>query len=198
MLSQLRNMATAQTAPVDGGDYEDVMKGVPVLTKYECADVAIPPSFLADETPRDAQGPMTAREIDWAATALPENKGGLAVVLDNVLSASECDELLRLTEQSVPQQQQRQRPVWRPALVNIGGGYEVLAKDYRNSDRIIWDQQDVVDRLWRRCLYALRAAPEPGLAGRFAVLEDDKLVSGSSAPRTERWSSACSTGACAS
>ncbi|OAR01887.1 hypothetical protein LLEC1_08061, partial [Akanthomyces lecanii] len=39
-------------------------------------------------------------------------------------------------------------------LVNMGGGYEAAVTDYRNSDRIIWDSQTVVDRVWERCLQA--------------------------------------------
>ena len=37
-------------------------------------------------------------------------------------------------------------------MVNVGGGYEVIVPDYRNSDRIIWDQGVVMNRLWKRIL----------------------------------------------
>ncbi len=122
-------------------------KGLPVQTKYEFADVAIPANFLVT-TPQDAQ-PLTARDIDWTASPLPEYDGSFAMVLDNVLSPSECDALVHLAEQSVPEPQRGRsgQRFWRPALVNVGDGYEVLVRDYRNSDRIIWDQQEVVDRL---------------------------------------------------
>jgi len=38
--------------------------------------------------------------------------------------------------------------------VNAGRNHEVLALDYRNSDRIIWDEKEVVKRLWDRVLQA--------------------------------------------
>jgi hypothetical protein len=62
-----------------------------------------------------------------------------------VLSAEECAELLHLAEESVPGD-----VAWRPALVNAGPGVEVLISKYRNSDRIVWDTQEVMDRLWAR------------------------------------------------
>ena len=41
---------------------------------------------------------------------------------------------------------------WRPAMVNAGPGHEFLALDYRNSDRIIWDNEVLVKRIWQRVL----------------------------------------------
>jgi hypothetical protein len=43
---------------------------------------------------------------------------------------------------------------WDTARVNVGGGYEVIIPDYRNSDRIIWDNQEIMTRLWKRILQA--------------------------------------------
>ena len=37
-------------------------------------------------------------------------------------------------------------------MVNAGVGQEFLATDYRNSDRIIWDNEIIVKRLWKRVL----------------------------------------------
>ena len=142
---------------------------VPVRTRYESNDVAIPADFLTKD-PHDAK-PVTVRPIKWSETALPQHDGKYAVVLDNVLSRSECEAMLRLAEASVPEGDRR-CGFWRPALVNIGGGYEVLEPEYRNSDRIIWDQQEVVDRLWGRCLRA------PGLGERLGVIENDEDILG--------------------
>lgn len=41
---------------------------------------------------------------------------------------------------------------WAPAMVNAGVGYEFLSTEYRNSDRIIWDEKEVVARIWKRVL----------------------------------------------
>ncbi len=164
--------------------------GLPVLTKYESNDVDVPADFLAGPPPQ----PVTLTAIDWAASVLPEKAGMYAVVLDGVLSGAECDTLLRLAEASVPRRDgsssassssSSSSSSWRPALVNIGGGLEVLNPSYRRSDRIIWDQQDVVDRLWARCLGA------PGVAERLLVVGDDGGVlgagHGSKGRRRQRW-----------
>lgn len=36
-------------------------------------------------------------------------------------------------------------------MISLGPGLEAPAPGYRESDRIIWNQQTVVDRLWDRC-----------------------------------------------
>jgi hypothetical protein len=121
----------------------------PVQTSYGSNDVEIPAGFLRSD-PYDAN-PITLEQINFKETSLPEFAGGYAVVLENVLSPSECAKLIELAEASVRNQDKGEggNP-WQPALVNIGGGWEVLEADYRNSDRIIWDEQEVVDRMWSR------------------------------------------------
>ncbi|KAK3316980.1 oxidoreductase domain-containing protein [Apodospora peruviana] len=123
-----------------------------VKTSYESRPVPIPDDFLTKE-PHDAR-PITVQEIDWSRTKLPENKDRYAVVLDHVLSPSECETLLRMAEESVADRGKSGTRTWRPALVNVGGGWEALDKEYRNSDRIIWDNQAIMDRLWERCARA--------------------------------------------
>ncbi len=147
------------------------MASAPVKTSYPSRAVPIPTDFLTT-TPSDAQ-PVTVAPIDWSKTVLPEFGACYAVVLDNVLSPSECAELLRLAEASVPAGQRGpDGSAWQPAMVNVGGGFEMLAADYRNSDRIVWDQQEVANRLWARCLLA------DGLRERLSVIEDDIVVLG--------------------
>jgi len=55
-------------------------------------------------------------------------------------------------------------------MVNVGAGYEVLTPGYRNSDRLIWDQQEVVDRIWERCLQA------GGLRERMAEVSKEPVI----------------------
>jgi hypothetical protein len=103
---------------------------------------------------------VTTTQIHWPSTPLAQYGDAYAVVLDNVLSPSECATLLALAEASVPRNEDGGggddggggNDPWQPALVNVGGGYEVLTREYRNSDRIVWDCQEVVDRIWRRCV----------------------------------------------
>lgn len=188
-----------------------IPQGKPVRVEYFSRDMALPPGFLSPTgpPPPDAR-PMTLTPIDWTAprgeqhhqhhdddgisttavaAALPENEGRFAVVLEHVLSPSECQTLLRLAEASVdlPRANAFWRAAaagddaghepsggggggggpggaaaaarvvdegdpWRPAMVNAGAGTEVLDTWYRDSDRIVWDSEEVAGRLWARCL----------------------------------------------
>lgn len=154
--------------------------GIPIKTNYASNPVAIPHDFLTS-TPSDAQ-PVVFTPIDFSTTVLPQYSGAYAVIIDNVLSPSECSQLLHLAEASVPPIERGERDAWQPALVNIGGGYEILEPDYRNSDRIIWDCQEVVNRLWDRCLAA------PGLKDRLSVVENDVHILGPNRKgKPQRW-----------
>ena len=150
----------------------------PVQTSYTSQEVEIPPSFLKDSAD-DCQA-ITSSRIGFDKTPLPEYSGYYAIVLENVLSPSECNTLLKLVEESaIPDGQVRK---WRPAMVNMGGNYEMMATDYRSSDRIIWDSQEVVDRIWDRCLLA------EGLKDDLARIESNPLVQGErAAQRGARW-----------
>jgi hypothetical protein len=173
-------------------------------TSYTSNPVNLPPNFLTT-LPPDAHLITTSR-IDFANTALSQYKDAYALVLENVLSPSECTTLLSLAEQSATN---REAP-WQPALVNVGGNYEAPAPDYRNSDRIIWDEQTVVDRLVARILAAddgrlsrdvsflsLSSKSSEGIVGsllsRFGRSEnvptgaDIKSVIGPRAAQTQSW-----------
>jgi hypothetical protein len=56
--------------------------------------------------------------------------------------------------------------------VSLGPGWEAPAPGYRESDRIIWDQQTIVDRLWERCAQA------EGLRELLAVIPPDPYMRG--------------------
>ncbi|KAL9058239.1 MAG: hypothetical protein Q9162_001838 [Coniocarpon cinnabarinum] len=109
----------------------------PIHTSYTSRPVDIPADFLTTAAP-DSK-PITANRIDFSKTPLPQYADSYAVVLDNVLSQSECQHLIELAELSAPDQD---KP-WQPALVNMGQNYEVRLDDYRNSDRIIWIGEDL-------------------------------------------------------
>ncbi|KAJ2971981.1 hypothetical protein NUW58_g9281 [Xylaria curta] len=145
----------------------------PVKTIYRSNDVAIPDDFLKSE-PADAQ-PITHTPVDFANSVLPEYDGCYAVVLDNVISPSECARLIQLAEDSVMEQDKEDGSSWRPALVNVGNGYEVEIPDYRKSERIIWDNQEIVDRLWARMAVLPEIQTElSALPGLAADLSEDK------------------------
>ena len=99
--------------------------------------------------------------IDFVAQNLPEYKNCVAFTLDNVLSKYECQELIRLAESAMvlpegatEEENPEKHAAWQPALVNMGVGIEMAMTDYRNSDRIVWDRQEVVDLIWQRMKYA--------------------------------------------
>lgn len=154
-------------------------EGKPVQVHYASREVAIPDDFLSLTAPPPDAHPVTIKPVDWATSALPEYDGLYAVVLENVLSPSECETLIKLAESSsvdvpatYPTGDVEKNP-WKPAMVNAGSGFEILDTSYRNSDRIVWDQQEVVDRIWRRCLQG-----EAGevLRKRMDVLDGDAKV----------------------
>lgn len=120
-----------------------------VLVDYRSNPIALPPTFL---TTPPATKP-TYQSINFGQHDLPEFKTCPAFTIDNVLSSDECKELIRLAESSVYREDESESP-WRPAMVAFGAGWEVSMKDYRNSDRIIWDRQEVADRILARCLLA--------------------------------------------
>ncbi|KAM7213087.1 hypothetical protein V8F06_011510 [Rhypophila decipiens] len=135
-----------------------------IKTSYKQLPVPIPATYLTT-TPSDAK-PITYQIIDFTRTPLPEYKDRYAAILDNVLSPSECSTLISLAESSAVPNGNKKK-TWKPALVNYGDGYEALDKEYRNSDRIIWDCQDVMDRLWDR-ISTIQAVRE-----RLAEVQED-------------------------
>ena len=123
-----------------------------VPTSYTSLPVDIPDSFLA---PLKDPSAIKTKVIDFAKTPLPEYKDLYAVVLDNVLSRDECNQLLKMAEMSAgahTEGNEVENNGWVPAMVNAGIGREFMATDYRNSDRIIWDNKVLVKRLWERVL----------------------------------------------
>lgn len=140
-----------------------------MLTKvdYTSNDIPIPDFFLSSPPEK----PITTHPIDFANSPLPQYDGHTAIVLDNVLSPEECKELLSLAEASVPRPDES-APAWKPALISAGPGWEAPAPGYRESDRIIWNQQTVVDRLWERCMLS------EGLRELLAVVPPQPYMKG--------------------
>lgn len=178
MLNFIKNTVSGDPRSANAKAYA-IPEGEPIFVEYISNDVAIPADFLSltAAPPLPDTKPITLTPIVWAETALPEYEGRYAVVLDNVLSPAECRQLIELAETSVDMTRVAEgvRNPWKPAMVAAGAGYEVLDSKYRNSDRIVWDRQEVVDRLWARCLQG-----EVGetLRAKLAVLDNDDNVVG--------------------
>ena len=153
-------------------------------TSYSSIPVDIPDDFLALLADPSV---IKTEKIDFEKTPLPEYKNCYAVVLDNVLSQQECDQLLHLTEQSAGAHRDNDEVSnngWRPAMVNAGVGHEFLALDYRNSDRIIWDNHELTQRIWKRVLQGRN------IKDYLSVLEGKEycpVLGDWAAERGERW-----------
>lgn len=154
-----------------------------VRTEYTNVPVPIPETFL---TPLPDPSTIKVSKIEFEDSPLPEYKGLYAVILDNVLSQEECDQLLHMAEMSVGAHRDGDEPGnngWKPAMVNAGRNYEVLALEYRNSDRIIWDSHVLAQRLWNRVLQG------EGMKEYFSVLQGEAYhsVCGDSILGGDRW-----------
>ncbi|RDW62315.1 hypothetical protein BP6252_11748 [Coleophoma cylindrospora] len=139
-----------------------------VKVSYTSLPVDIPPKFLA---PLSDPSDITFTPVDFKNSTIPEYDGLFAVVLDGVLTAEECESLIKMAEMSAGghraadadadaegEKEGEEKPKsdngWVPAMVNGGSGREYAMLDYRNSDRIIWDEKTLAKRLWTRCLQA--------------------------------------------
>ena len=100
---------------------------------------SLPPDFLTGPAPN-----LQKRIIDWKKAELPEYDGLYAVVLDGVLSQEECDTFIKAAEAT-------SGGAWEQAMVNVGNGNQKLYTDVRDCGRIIWDDRDMVAKLWARC-----------------------------------------------
>ena len=83
--------------------------------------------------------------------ALPGGQTQFAVKLRGVLSAAECAAVVAETE----------RRGYGAALLNVGGGREVLATEVRDSARVIVDSPEFADALFARVAHALPRALGP-------------------------------------
>ncbi|PTB41107.1 hypothetical protein M441DRAFT_58545 [Trichoderma asperellum CBS 433.97] len=120
-----------------------------ISVDYKSNPVDIPDTFLTGP----ASEPVTIRPVPFKESGLPEYAKCKAWILDDVLSREECSELIAYAEASAPLEKPGDSP-WKPALVSVAPGVEASAPNYRHSDRIIWDTQLLVDRLWDRCAQA--------------------------------------------
>lgn len=86
---------------------------------------------------------LIVERIDFSKTSLPEYDGLYATIIDNALSEAECNALVRAAEA-------RSDGKWSQAMINVGGGREKVITDARDCGRIIWDDPDVVGKIWAR------------------------------------------------
>lgn len=134
----------------------DMASSQPIRTDknfYKQRPITLPDNFLrSDPAALASLPPLLVKPIDFRNTALPEYADAYACVIDNVLTPEECTQLIQLAEDSVADEARGKSGtrIWKPALINVGDGLEIFDSSYRNSDRIVWDHQEVVNRIWDR------------------------------------------------
>lgn len=130
------------------------------------APATVPEGFLEGPAPN-----LTRTDLDLNKAGILKGYEGLwAVVLDGVLSEQECDEFIAAAESTSD-------GTWERAMVNIGGGMQAMYEDTRKCGRIIWDDRDVVSKLWARIEDAVPEIHElhnrPHITGTGPVKRDE-------------------------
>jgi hypothetical protein len=69
-----------------------------------------------------------------------DDRGKLAFTLSHIFSPEECEEWITMSEEKG----------YTAALLNVGGGREIFASEYRNSDRCIIDSPELAQKLFVR------------------------------------------------
>lgn len=100
---------------------------------------SLPADFLSSPGPE-----KVVRTVNFKEVGLPEYDGLYAVVIDNCLTKEECNEIVRAAEATT------KGKLWEQALVNVGNGKQELMTDVRDCGRIIWDDRDLVAKIWSR------------------------------------------------
>ncbi|OOF97997.1 hypothetical protein ASPCADRAFT_205265 [Aspergillus carbonarius ITEM 5010] len=104
-------------------------------------------------TPAPPTAKLHLINFQVSSPPIPEYTNLLAAIIDNALTPTECDDLIRLAESStIPRSTPTAPPVWDRAMINIGNGKQALATDTRNCGRIIYDDELIADRLLTRIL----------------------------------------------
>jgi hypothetical protein len=99
----------------------------------------LPPTFLEEPLP----SPPVITPVHFAKTSLPGYAPYYALVIDGCLTETECNLLLSAAEATTSGK-------WEGAMINVGGGKQTMSKEIRDCGRIIWDEEEVVRRIWGR------------------------------------------------
>ncbi|KAF2839233.1 hypothetical protein M501DRAFT_1031351 [Patellaria atrata CBS 101060] len=99
----------------------------------------LPEGFLDGPAPN-----LKLSKVDFTKTATPSYDGLYAVVIDGVLSQGECKALIAAAEDHAGD------AGWERAMVNVGGGEQKMITDIRNCGRIIWDSEELAEKIWAR------------------------------------------------
>ncbi|CAG7925500.1 unnamed protein product [Penicillium olsonii] len=131
----------------------------------------IPADFL-----RGPAQHATLHKLDFEQTTppIPAFKNHFAAVVEDLLTESECKELLRLGEDSTRTElpdSTLSAPKWERATINAGNNRQIMSVDSRKSGRVIFDSAEVAARLFDRILPFLRECD-------IEVIKNRPLVTG--------------------
>ena len=127
----------------------------------------LPDGFLEGPAPD-----LKRTDIDFKKGGLGQYEDSWAVVLDGVMTAEECSQLVAAAEATT-------NGVWERAMVNIGGGMQRRYDDIRKCGRIIWDDRDMMAKLWARI--------EASVPELHRLQNWPKVTGGGPAKRNEIW-----------
>ena len=113
------------------------------ILRVSMASYELPKDFLLGQGPR-----IHKATVDFKEIPLPGYDGLYAVILDHVLTPNECRQLIDAAEA-------RTKGAWEPAMINMGNGKQGFNPYQRDCGRIIWDDRDLVSRIWARCSNAV-------------------------------------------
>jgi hypothetical protein len=113
--------------------------------------------LLSGPSPPDCKSEL----IDFSKNQLPEYPGLFALLIHNLLTPAECNDLLNAVESTAN---------WVPAMVNVGNGRQILATDARHCDRVILDDELLAKKLLDRIL--------PHLPAEVVTLENKASITG--------------------
>ncbi|KAJ5580076.1 Prolyl 4-hydroxylase alpha subunit [Penicillium hispanicum] len=123
-------------------------------------------SNISDSLLRGPPRGATVHRIDFEKTSppIPSFKDRFAAVIDDFMTEAECKDLLRLAEESInppipdadADPSRTHTSAWERAMINVGGGRQVMSVDTRKSGRIILDSGEIAQRLLDRLMPFLR------------------------------------------
>lgn len=114
-----------------------------------------------------APASCTSRPIDFAEAGLPEYAQCFAIAIDNLVTPEECIALLTAAASTTDGK-------WEQAMVNVGGGEQMIVVDTRNCGRIIYDNVELASRIQDRIMPHLpkeivTMTNKPGITGKGPV-----------------------------
>jgi hypothetical protein len=129
----------------------------------------VPEDFLRGPGPNP-----TLHKLDFEHTSppIPAYKDHFAAIVENFMTEAECKELIRLAEESTRTQlpdSTLSPPVWERAMINAGGGRQILSIDSRSSGRVILDSHDLAGRILDRLMPFFRECELDRVQGKPLV-----------------------------